>query len=164
MMCVQYQKSIFTTLVLVMMVLTAGCLRYLTHERSEVLIKGIDIDQTLLVAEITMKDEKKWGSVLTLWAIRDQVLTAGQAEKVSRLYFKHIANLKRKFIIWHLTWTIANMYRLGDEAVKAALQKAYDDAQVRAKKTHRIANLHVNGEKLYMGDAHSGGEHMHIGT
>ena len=29
-----------------------GCMRYLTHDRSEVLLDGVDIDQTLRVAEV----------------------------------------------------------------------------------------------------------------
>lgn len=150
-------KTLPLTIALYLTLVAMGCMRYLTHDRQEVLLERIDIDQTLVVAEHVLERENHWGSVLTLWAIRDQKLTAKQAERVSDLYFEHVDDLTRTFNVWHLTWAISNMYRLGNEEVKHALQEAYEDAKVRAKNANRLADKHVNGDKLYMGDAHSGG-------
>ena len=47
----------------------SGC--YMYHEREKVLIEGIDIDQTLEVAEMELK-ENRFSTVLTLWAMRDR--------------------------------------------------------------------------------------------
>ncbi len=146
------------------LLLTAGCMRYLTHERDKVLIDGVDIDQTLEVAQLELQ-EGGFGSVLTVWAIRDQHITPDQARQVEELYLTYVDSLERSFDVWHLTWAISNMYRLGDEQVKQELQEAYDDATERAAETHGLADTHVNGEKLYMGDAHSGGRayaHRHV--
>lgn len=136
--------------------LLSGCMRYLTHDRDEVLLPTIDVDQTLRVATMDMAEGGR-GMSLSLWALRDQVLTPGQARRVSELYFTYIDSLPGTFDTWHLTWAIANMYRHGGPEVKAALDKAYQDATARAANTHRLADLHVNGDKIYMGDAHSGG-------
>lgn len=142
--------------VLIILLTFQGCMRYLTHERNEVLLDGIDIDQTLKIAEIEL-ERQKLGSVLTIWAIRDQYISSSQAKKISQLYFKHIESLDKKFDIWHLTWAISNMYRFGDADVKNELNEAYNDAVKRAKEVHKLANKMANGEKIYMGDAHSGG-------
>jgi hypothetical protein len=92
-----------------------------------------------------------------IWVIRDQKITPSQAHEISRLYFAHIYNIKKKFDIWHLTWAISDIYRLGDDSVKVALQDAYQDATKRASEQKGIADRMANGNKLYMGDAHSGG-------
>jgi hypothetical protein len=144
--------------------LTAGCLRYLTHDRNEALIEGVDIDQTLEVAKMDL-EEGGTGSVLTLWAIRDQHITISQAARVEELYFEHVDSLDTSFDVWHFTWAISNMYRLGGEEVKEELQRAYEDATERAAETHGVADTHVNGDELYMGLAHSGGRayaHEHV--
>ncbi|MBN2531214.1 MAG: hypothetical protein JXR76_32830 [Deltaproteobacteria bacterium] len=135
---------------------TGGCLPYLTQNRQEVLVKHLDVAQTLVIAERELADGGT-GSVLTLWAIRDQPIKALEAQKIASLYFKYIDHLDSRFNEWHLTWAMANMYRLGDAEVKKALQQAYDDATSRAPNISRVANLHANGETLYMGDAHAGG-------
>lgn len=135
--------------------LTSGCMRYLTHDRSEVLLDGIDVDQTLAIAEIEIQREKL-GASLTIWVIRDQVFTPEQAKKVSELYFENVRGLK-KFDTWHLTWAIANIYRHGNDEVKEVLLDTYADAARRARKLSNIADRMANGEKLYMGDAHGGG-------
>lgn len=135
---------------------SVSCMRYLTHNRQEVLLEGVDIDQTLLVAADELS-EGGWGSVLTIWVIRDQVITPPQARKISELYFTYIDRLTRRFNKWHLTWAIANMYRLGDEKVKEVLQQPYIDATRRAAQISNIADAHANGDKIYMGDAHIGG-------
>ena len=131
-----------------------GCLRYLTHDRLKVLLPGVDIDQTLKIAAMEI-DKGNWGCVLGIWAIRDQVVTVDQAARIGDLYFSHIGLLKQSFDVWHLTWAIADLYDNGDQGTRAALQKAYEDAKQRAKALGGLANRFVNGEKIYMGDAHS---------
>ena len=112
-------------------ILSSGCFPYLTHERSKAIVEGVDIDQTL---EIAAKELEKdgMGSVLTLWAIRDQVITPEQAGKISELYFEYIKDMKKRFNIWHITWAISNIYRLGDDSVKTVLEAAWKDASRRA--------------------------------
>ncbi len=135
-----------------------GCMRYLTHDRSEVLLDRVDIDQTLKVAEVKMNERQgKLGTSLPLWVIRDQVITADQGKQISSLYFQYVDNLQKKFDIWHLTWAISNIYRLGNDSVKAVIDSAYRDASLRAAKLEGIADRMVNGDKIFMGDAHSGG-------
>ena len=141
---------------------STGCSLY--HEQKVVLIPGIDVDETLEVAELELK-QNKWSSVLTLWALRDQVLTADQAAGVSKLYFTYIERIDsdeqkgRDFSVWHLTWAISNMYRLGDEEVQKTLDDAYRDAAVRVDNLDRkVAYTHFSGDKIYMGFAHGGGK------
>jgi hypothetical protein len=131
----------------------AGCLRYLTHDRSKVLLP-VDIDQTLRIAEIEI-DKGTWGCVLGIWVIRDQVVTPAQAATISDIYFSHVSLLKQNFNIWHLTWAIADLYDNGSDETRAVLEKAYQDARQRAKALGGLANKFVNGQKIYMGDAHS---------
>ncbi len=143
------------TLVVVLSIV-AGCMRYLTHSREKALVQDIDIDKTLIVASREL-EAGGWGSVLTLWAIRDQHITPEQANRVSELYFDHIDRLNRDFNEWHLTWAVSNMYRLGSPDVREALTDAYEDAKTIATRMGGLADKHVNGEKIYMGDAHIGG-------
>jgi hypothetical protein len=142
------------SIVLAVLMNVAGCLRYLTHDRSKVLLAGVDIDQTLRIATIEI-DKGTFGCVLGVWTIRDQVVTPGQAATINDLYFSHIGSLKKSFNIWHLTWAIADLYDNGDDTTRAVLQKAYEDAKKRAKALGGLANKFVNGDKVYMGDAHS---------
>jgi hypothetical protein len=44
--------------------------------------------------------------------------------------------------------------KAGDDTSRTALQKAYEDAKHRAKALGGLANKFVNGDKVYMGDAH----------
>jgi hypothetical protein len=132
----------------------AGCLRYITHDRSKVLLSGVDIDQTVKIAKLEL-DKGTFGCVLGVWVLRDQVVTPNQASEISMLYFSHICSLTQSFNVWHFTWAIADLYDNGDEATRAALQKAYIDAKRRAKALGGLANKFVNGDKVYMGDAHS---------
>ena len=155
-------RPLATIIILTIFAVTvSGC--YMYHEREKVLIEGIDIDQTLAVAEMEIK-ENRFSTVLTLWAMRDQIITGPQAQEVSRLYFNYIKRVDsdeqkaRKFSVWHLTWAISNMYRLGDEEVQVALEKAYKDAAQRVEALdRRVAALHFEDEEIYMGDAHGGG-------
>ena len=56
---------------------STGCFMY--HEREKVLIPGIDVDQSLDVAEVEITNNE-WHSVLTIWAVRDQLLDQEQAD------------------------------------------------------------------------------------
>ena len=58
---------------------------FATSVQGQVLIKGVDIDQTLVIAEHELK-RGRFASVLTLWGIRDQVYTEAQAQRVSYLF------------------------------------------------------------------------------
>src|SRR5271170_2151620 len=125
--------------------LLASYVRYapfITGDQSQVLIRGVNIDQTLVIAE---QELKKGGfpSPLTLLGIRDQVYTEAQAQKVSYLYFRYVDTLKDYFPIWHFTWAISNIYRNGDAAVRAQLELAYQDAKKRAKAAGGFADRHV---------------------
>lgn len=107
---------------LILLLSFSGCMRYLTQDRGKVLLDNVDIDQSIKVAEIYMNNKEGGrGASLALWAIRDQYFTVEQAAEVSRLYFQHIDGLKKSFDVWHLTWSIANTYRQGDEEVKGGL-------------------------------------------
>ena len=123
---------------------------FITSAQSRVLIKGANIDQTLVIAE---RELEKGGfpSTLTLWGVRDQVYTETQAQKVSDLYFRYIETLKDYFPIWHFTWAISDIYRNGNAAVRVQLELAYQDAKKRAKAAGGFADRHVNGDIL-MGD------------
>ena len=141
----------------------SGCLPYLYHEREPALIEGIDIDQTLDVAEAELAEPDGF-SVLTIWAIRDQVVTPEQARRISRLYLDSIDTIDsedvraRKFGVWHFTWAIANLYRFGDAEVRGELAYAHADAVLRVERLDRsFAEEHVKGDELYTGLAHAGG-------
>jgi hypothetical protein len=136
----------------------AGC--HIHRAQAKVLIPGIDIDQTLVIAEMEL-EENKFTAVLTYWAMRDQVFTKEQAKKASDLYFKYIDKIDsedhkaRGFNVWHLTWAVSNIYRLGDDGVKSAMEEARRDAAVRVKKLDSgPATKHFSGEKILMGDIH----------
>lgn len=150
-------------LALVAAVGAPGCLPYLYTEREPALIEGIDIDQSLDVAEDELADPDAF-AVLTLWALRDQPITAEQAARIETLYLDHIEAIDdpelrgRKFAVWHLTWAIANLYRFGDREVRAALAEAQADAVERAATLGRSSVVeHVSGERIYSGPAHGGG-------
>ena len=145
--------------ILVCGILLSGCYTY--HDRAKVLIPHIDIDATLDVAAIDMArpDRKR---VLTLWALRDQVLTEAEARRVSDLYFKYIdtidsdAQKGRSFAVWHLTWAISNIYRQGEPSIQEIMKEAYRDAAKRVDKLEmKIATQHFYDKKIYMGDIHA---------
>lgn len=145
------------TLVMVTALALGACAIYIDREREAVLIEGVDVDQSLDVAE----KELEKGTVLGLWALRDQVITPDQASRISSMYFAHIDEIDggkdrlRSFNIWHLTWAISNFYRHGDDAVKAQLADAYDDAARRVQDLSRpVAAEHFEGERIYVGDFH----------
>ena len=131
---------------------------YATSVQRQVLIKGVDIDQTLVIAEHELK-RGRFASVLTLWGIRDQAYTEAQAQRVSDLYFQYIENRKDYFDVWHFTWAISNMYRNGAPAVRAELELAYQDAKKRAKAAGEWADGLANRDIL-MGDIHPPARHF----
>lgn len=153
------KKNLFTCFLLISIWLfLTGCMRYLTLDREEVILDGVDIDQTLKVAEVKMNERKgKIGTSLPVWVIRDQVISPDQGRKISSLYFQHVDSLQKKFDLWHLSWAVSNIYRLGNDSIKEVMHNAYSDASRRALRLKGITDRMVNGEKIYMGDAHSGG-------
>ena len=131
---------------------------FATSVQGQVLIKGVDIEQTLVIAEQELK-RGRFASVLTLWGIRDQVYTEAQAQRVSYLYFQYIDTRKDYFNVWHFTWAISNIYRNGNAAVRAELELAYQDAKERAKAAGGWADGLANSDIL-MGDIHPPARHF----
>jgi hypothetical protein len=151
--------------VIVPIIASINCLPYVYHMRDHrVLVSGIDIDATLEIAKIEL-DEGGFDATLTLWAIRDQIVSVDDSRTISALYFKHIDQVARErdqtvaaFGVWHLSWAISNLYRNGDDSIKAELEGAYLDARKRPEGLTRfkdVATEHINGSKVYMGDFHT---------
>ena len=61
-----------------------NCLPYVYHMRERVLVGGIDVAATLEIAR-TELEEGGFDAVLTIWAIRDQVVSVDNAKTISRL-------------------------------------------------------------------------------
>lgn len=143
----------------ILLIFMISCMRYLTDNREDVLLENIDLDQTLKIAEIEMEQQSgSFGTSLPIWIIRDQYFNSSQAKVVKKLYLKHINTLEKKFDIWHLTWAISNMHRLGSDSVKLVLDEIVIDARLKAKSAGKISIKMSNPEeKLFMGDAHGGG-------
>lgn len=140
---------------------------YLVFDKQEaVLLDGIDFEQTLKVAEAEFARQAAT-SELVIWGIRDQVITAEIARRISELYFANIDMLYNtepftiidwNHAVWHFAWAISNLYRNGDGAVKQELQSAYDDALQRPETLEKfkfIAADYIRGERIVMGDAHT---------
>lgn len=157
-----FARRALTLTLLFSLIATSSCMPYRYKDRNKVVIKGIDIDQTLEVALIELADDG-WGSPLTIWAIRDQHITPGQAAKISKIYFHYVEIVDAKesnrvFSIWHFTWAISNMYRHGDAEVKAELEAAYNDAGKRVNDLdHKQARETFFGEDIQMGDMNAAG-------
>jgi hypothetical protein len=145
-----------TLLLLILSFSTIGCMRYLTQNRAEVLLDGIDMDQTLKISKFEMERiNGKFGASLPIWVIRDQQITPKQALIIKELYLKNSDKIRGKFDIWHLTWAISNIYRQGDDSVKAVLKEVVKDARKKAHETNKIAIKMVDStEKMFLGDAH----------
>src|SRR5262245_3994592 len=104
---------------IVPMLASINCFPYVYHVRDRVLVGGVDIDATLEVAKSEL-DEGGFDATLTIWAIRDQVVTTNHAKKIAALYFTYIDKVAADsdktaaaFGVWHLTWAISNLYRNG---------------------------------------------------
>ncbi len=148
-------KSLFTLLFLFLL----NCFPYVYYNQNQVLIKGVDIDQTLDIAIVEL-NKGGFGSPLTVWVIRDQIISKENASRISKIYFDYINNLD-EFNTWHFAWAISNFYRNGNEEIKKELESAYLDAKKRPeslKKYKKIANEHINGNKIYMGNIHGLGK------
>ncbi|MCG8571496.1 MAG: hypothetical protein MJB14_15280 [Spirochaetes bacterium] len=150
----------------IILVILTGCFPYVYHDQSEVLIEGIDYDATLEIAKIELQ-EGGWDSILTIWVIRDQIITVETARQINDIYLKYIDRVfrqknkvARNFGAWHLAWAIANLYRNNNDQIKAVLEKSYQNALTWPDKLetfNKIAQEHIRGEKIYMGDIHDGG-------
>ncbi len=143
--------------VMALTVVMTGCAIYIDHSREAIQIPHIDVDGSLDVAELELEK----GVVLGLWALKDQVITPAQARRVSAMYFANVDSVIEgnarlmEFNVWHITWAIANLYRHGDEDVRAELEQAHDDALHRAQMLDLpVATLHTSGDRIYMGDFH----------
>ncbi len=136
-----------------------SCMRYLTHDRTDVILDGIDLDQTLKVTAMEMKlQDGSFGTSLPVWVIRDQYFDSPQAIIVKKLYLEYIDKLEKEFDVWHLTWAISNIYRLGDDSVKAILEDIIKEVRVKAATAGKVSKkMSDPKEKLFMGDAHGGG-------
>ncbi|MGM0444193.1 MAG: hypothetical protein ACQEQV_08410 [Fibrobacterota bacterium] len=136
----------------------SGCMRYMTHERTEAIVENIDIGQTLRITEYELKDKDR-GNSLGLWVIKDQFFTPTEAERVQNLYFRSKENIVTDFDAWHFTWAVSNIYRLGNAEVRRSLDSAHSDARRWADTLGRRERRMTRGDTLYMGDAHIGGRY-----
>lgn len=150
--------------ILILILASINCLPYVYHARERVLVSGIDVDATLEIAR-TELEEGGFDATLTLWAIRDQFVSVEHAKTASALYFKYIDQIAAEkdkataaFGVWHFSWAISNLYRNGDDSIKAALEDAYREARKRAAGLTTFKDVaveHVNGREIYMGDFHA---------
>src|SRR5688572_14351367 len=124
--------------------LFSSCFLSMHYRQKPALVKNTNIDETLKIS----KDEMQKQSIsqpLGLWVLRDQVVTPAQAKTISELYLAKIDSMKSDFNIWHSSWAIANLYRFGNDAVKAELETAYQKAKkqperIQKRNTRKIAN------------------------
>ncbi len=149
---------IFSTFYLCLVL--SSCFTSMHHTRAPALVKNVDIDESLKIARDEMQKENISQS-LGIWVLRDQVVTPAQAHIISDLYLTHIDSMKSPFNIWHSSWAISNLYRFGNEEVKTELEKAYQKAKLQPERLKggikKIANSHINGEKMVTGFIHIGG-------
>lgn len=141
--------------------LLSSCFTSMHYTRDPALVKNVNIDETLKITKDEIKKENISQS-LGLWVLRDQVVTPDQAKTIANLYLTHIDSMKIGFNIWHSSWAISNLYRFGDETVKAELETAYQKAKTQPERIQKssqkkIANSHINGEKMVTGFIHAGG-------
>ena len=148
---------------------TENVLPYLyINDQNAVRVEGIDFAQTLKVAEAELQRNLATAP-LTIWALRDQVVTPEVGGAIAALYMAYIDSLYTaetvtlidwNHAVWHFAWAIANLYRNGDGAVKSQLQLAYDDAKTRHATLERfqlVALDHAQSEDISMGNAHEPG-------
>lgn len=130
------------------------------YTREPALVKNVDMEQSLKIAKDEIQ-KKDIGQALGIWVLRDQVVTPEQAKTISELYLSQIDSMKSGFNIWHSSWAIANLYRFGDDAVKAELETAYQKAKKQPdrleKGQKKLADSHITGEKIVTGFIHFGG-------
>lgn len=138
-----------------------SCFLSLHHRRKPALVRNVNMDETLKISTDEIQKHNMSQS-LGLWVIRDQIVTPAQAKIISGLYLSKIDSMRSDFNIWHSSWAISNLYRFGDDAVKAELETAYQKAKkqperIQRKGTRRLANRHINGRKTVTGFIHAGG-------
>jgi len=140
--------------------LLSSCYIYTTREPA--LVKNVDVDQTILVAVDEMK-KNDMAQSMGIWILKDQIITPQQAKKISELYLTNLDRIVSPFNIWHAAWAISNLYRFGNDEVKAELETAY---QIAIKEPNRISDEddfkgaaidHINGKKMTTGFIHIGG-------
>jgi hypothetical protein len=138
----------------------SGCFPFEYSVRKPALVRGIDVKQSLQVAADEMQ-KTDLGQGLSIWVLRDQYVTPEQAREISKLYLDHIDGMKSDFNIWHTSWAIANLYKLGDVDVKAELETAFQKAITQPERLSGLvkdaANHHINNEKITTGFIHIGG-------
>lgn len=153
-------KSLFTLLLFFICITFSSCFLSMHHTREPALVKNVDIDESLKIATDEMQKENISQS-LGIWVLRDQVVTPAQAHTISNLYLTHIDSMKSSFNIWHSSWAISNLYRFGNEEVKTELETAYQKTKLQPERltgnTKKIANSHINGNKMVTGFIHFGG-------
>src|SRR5687767_7427167 len=144
----------------VFLILLNSC--YIYNSQEPALVKNVDVDQTLKVAKDEMK-KTDMAQSMGIWILKDQIVTPQQAKVISELYLTNLDRIVTPFNIWHAAWAISNLYRLGNDAVKAELESAY---QIAKKEPDRISDDddfkgaamdHINGTKLTTGFIHFGG-------
>ncbi len=148
--------------------LLSACTPFQYYVREPALVEGVDMEQSLQVAADEIKKEGIEQG-LSIWVLRDQFVTPEQARTIAGLYLETIDDMKSDFNIWHTSWAIANLYKLGDEPIQAELEEAFQKA---TKQHERLTgwvrdstdNL-VNGDEIVSGFIHVGGEfyaHGHL--
>jgi hypothetical protein len=142
--------------------LFSSCFTSQYYTREPALVQNVDIDQSIKIAT-TQIEKTDMNQGLAIWVLRDQVVTPAQARTIAKLYLTHIDSMKSGFNIWHSSWAISNLYRLGNDAVKAELETAYQKAKEQPEKLKGwekgAANSHINGEKITSGFIHVGGRY-----
>ena len=114
----------------------SGCFPFQYYVRAPALVPGVDMKQSLQVAadEVQKTDI---GQGLSIWVLRDQIVTPEQASEISKLYLDHIDSMKSDFNVWDTSWAIANLYKLGAADVKAELETAYQKALKQPRRKSR---------------------------
>ncbi|MES2566804.1 MAG: hypothetical protein V4565_08055 [Bacteroidota bacterium] len=116
--------------------LLSSCFTSMHHTREPALVKNVNIDESLKITKDEIKKTNTSQS-LGLWVLRDQIVTPEEAKTIADLYLTHIDSMKVGFNIWHSSWAIANLFRFGDEAVKAELQTAYQKAKTQPERIEK---------------------------
>ncbi len=148
-------------LLLSMVLLFQSCAYHrISHDQSEMLIEGIDVDQSLEVAEFLTtrldRDGNPKPQSLGYWSLRAQEITEEQAIQIESVYWGVIDAMEyREFHLWHYTWAIADFYRLGSPEVQNILKDAFDDAVRRGLEIEK--DKFVTDTTLHLGFFHGGG-------
>lgn len=140
--------------------LLSSCFTLQYSTREPALVENVDVDETIKVA----RDEMQTGGMgrgLAIWVLKDQVITPVQARALASLYLQYIDSMGSEFNIWHASWAISNLYRLGDTDVKAELETAYQKAIRQPERLKEpikgFASSHISGKELTTGFIHFGG-------